>query len=73
MAVNVWRIRSAEILMRQPLGDTMNDRLLQRVVVQDGGVEEGGEHRVFRNGNLRLRPDRHPDRVDSLHGLGARR
>src|SRR5690606_19062954 len=59
---------SADVLMRQALGEAMNDRVLKALLVQNGGIEEGSQKRVAADGFLRLAADGMPDRVRLLQG-----
>ena len=52
--------------MVEPLGNAVDDRGLQRVVVQDRGIDEGGELRLAADDVLGLVADARPDRIELL-------
>ena len=54
----------------EPLADAVNDRGLERVMVEDVLVDEGRELRLAARGILRLLADARPDRIDLVEGLG---
>ena len=52
--------------MVEPLGDAMHDRGLERVVVQDRGVDEARKLGLAPHDLLGLVADARPDRVDRV-------
>ena len=50
----------------ETLGDAMHDRRLQRVVMQNGRIEEGREFRLAPDDLFRLAADAHPYRIDRV-------
>ena len=50
----------------EPLADAVNDRGLERVVVQDVLIDEGRELRLAARDVLRLAADARPDRIDLI-------
>ncbi len=55
----------------EPLGDAVDDRRLQRVVMQDGRIDEGRELGLAPRDLLGLAADARPDRVDLIEPLRA--
>ncbi len=53
-----------QVLVRQALGQAVDHRAFQAVMVQDGRIEEGRQQRVAINGRLRLLTHRAPDRIN---------
>ena len=59
--------------MVEPLGDPMHHRRLQRVVVQDRGIDEGADLGLAADDVFRLGADARPHRIDLVKGrLGPR-
>jgi hypothetical protein len=56
----------AEIRMAEPLGDAMDHRFFQGLVVEDRRIEEGRQQRIALGGLARLVAHRRPDRIDRL-------
>jgi len=54
--------------MGKPFGQPMDHRILQAVLVEDGGIEECGQQRVAVHSLHGLVADRPPDRIDRLQG-----
>jgi hypothetical protein len=50
--------------MIEPLGDPMNHRIFQAIVMQHGGIDEGGQLRLAADDVLRLGPNAIPDRIE---------
>src|SRR5699024_5782848 len=63
----------AEIIVFKALRNAMDDRFLQRVVVEDRRVEKSRKQRVALNGGLSLRPYGRPDRVYLIGSVAAER
>ena len=61
----------AEILMRQPLGEAMDDRLFQAVLVEDRRIEERRQQRIALHRLGGFLAHRAPDRVDRLRPVPA--
>ena len=57
--------------MIEPLGDAMHDRILQRVVMQDGRIDEGRELGLAPDDLLGLAADARPDRIDLVERSGV--
>ena len=54
----------------EPLGDPVHDRCLQRVVMQDGRIDQGRELRLTADNVFGLAADTRPDRVDLVERAG---
>ncbi len=62
----------ADIGMIEPFREAMDDRTLEAVVVENGGIEKRRQKRIAFNRLHRLAPDRRPDRIDRLDCFGSR-
>ena len=52
--------------MVEPLGQPVDDGRFERVVVQDGRIDEGGQFRLAPHHVFRLAADARPDRIDGI-------
>ena len=55
--------RARRVAVIEPLGDAMNDRVLERIVIEDRRHEEGGERGIAPRGFFRLDADAREHRI----------
>ena len=60
-----------DVSMIEPLGDAMHHRRFQRVVMQDGGIDEGRELGLGADDVFGLVAHLRPDRVDFLDRIAC--